>query len=262
MRINAPEIVKQSYVALFNNRTLLILVVAWSAIVGVLPSLFISVLFQSIGIVGTAIVIVAVFLLAEAFITGTIISATSMGSGATLEVSAKNAASRYVSLLGTSILSGILGLLALMPGIALMIVGIASMVYHGPLALLTLVGVALVIMPGAYVSLRLSLSSVACVAGGKRAVESVKNSWSITKGSLWGMCGISMTLGITATLIGRIVVFLNDTVGSFVSVFLSYVFIIALVIIYQTLLASPPAEPPAQSSTEMQTSEPAQQDQP
>lgn len=231
----------QSYNMLFKNRTLLVLGIVGAVISTIItlfslsflnPSALITPIY-SLSFWAGMIVGIIILWLVEIFIGGAIISAASSGSEAELGASIRKAASRYVSLLGASIVSGALSLLAFIPGFALM----ALTIFGGGLITL-IVGAVLVIIPGFYVALRLLLVSVACVAGGKRAIESVGNSWSITKGNLWTILSILLVLGLIAGIVGGITSMINRFAGSFVETLLSYPITIAMVLVYQQLSGS------------------------
>jgi hypothetical protein len=263
MGINISGIIGDSYNILFKNRTVLVLCIIGALIGTVFNSLLMAILttifapiytiapmgplstppFSSYDLLPLALIAI-VFILVTLFIQGVIISAVSLGSKAKIGDSIKKAFSRYISLIGASIASSFVSFLALLPGIALfvsMFFGIGASGATTGLVLLVL-GIVLLIIPGMYVNLRISLSEIACVAGGKSAIESVKNSWSVTKGNLWSIFAIIVVLGIIEGVVGAFFSFIYTPVGVFVQVILAYPITIALVLIYQQI------QPPAQTA--------------
>jgi membrane-anchored glycerophosphoryl diester phosphodiesterase (GDPDase) len=255
----------QSYNMLFHNRTLLVLGVIGallSAVSGLLFGVISSGTQASlqqtavpyapgavIGLVVEVIIIALVIELVSLFIGAAIISAASSGSSADLGESVRKASYRYISLLGASIASSVLAVLALLPGMLIFLIAIAlakSASVAIVLALMVIGGV-LLVMPGIYVTIRLSLSLVACVVGGKSAIESVKSSWGITKGNLWPLFAVVLALGIISAIVGGIVSLVNSYAGSFVETLLVWPITIAMVLIYQQI-TGPAAKQAAPSS--------------
>ncbi len=251
------NVIGRSYNMLFKNGTLLKLG-AIGAIVSAIISFFImtpllavkgdpvalSTLSSSpMFWIGIGVGIVASVLI-SVFIMGAIIRATYMGDTADLNDSAKVSLSRYVPLFCTNIGCGAISLFAFLPALVFIILGAAITYvesYSGTAGsggtVFLGVGFVLAIMPGLYVALRLSLSEVACVAGGKRTFESLDRSWTATSGNLWGILAVILALGIVDGIAGGIVSALNSTAGAFVSAFLAYPITIALVLIYMQIAA-------------------------
>lgn len=241
------DIIGKSYGMLFKNRTLLILGIVGAIVIAV-ATMFLTAplmnLQNSTTLAANALsptfwaeVLVGLIVLGLVglFISGLIISAASMGDGADMGASFKMAASKYISFLGASIAGGFLSLIAFIPGIVLLSAGAVG--YGGAIALVA--GIILLIIPGIYISLRLALYQAACIAGGKRAIESVKSSWAITKGNLWSILLVLIVLGIVEGIAGGIANYVNATLGTFVSTLLAYPITIALVLIYQQLAPAP-----------------------
>ena len=191
------------------------------------------------------VVTLIVFGLIVLFIAGTMISAVAEGGKATICSAARNTASRYVSLVGTCIVGGIVGIVGMVPMAVVFAIALLENFAPNVTGLLVMVGAALFVIP-IYISLRISLADAFCVVGGKRAVASVKGSWSIIKGNLWGMLGIMMIVVLIEVLISMpISLFINRAVGEFVELMLSYPITVAFVLVYMQLAGTTGRKPKA-----------------
>jgi hypothetical protein len=260
MRINISGVIGNSYSILFKNRTVLVLCIIGAIIGTVFNSLFMVILttmlyqpsaafipvgvptptpqisFDFVALILIAIVL-TVFILVNLFIEGAVISAVSLDSKAEIGASVKKALSRYISLIGASIATSFISFISLLPGIILIVSMYFEIMNSGAIAGIVplVLGMLLLIMPGMYVDLRISLSEVACIAGGKRAIDSVKSSWSITKGNLWSILAITLILGIIEGIVGAFFSWLYTPVGVFVQAMLAYPITIAFVLVYQQM---------------------------
>lgn len=261
MAINITNTVKEAYSRYFRNRTLLIIGFI-GALVGLALSLAINfMLMPFIGIRNNpsaatalltspmfwaeAIAAFVVFGLMEVFIAGVMISAVADGDDASIGSAVRNAASRYVSLIGACIASAGIVILGMIPTIV--VFGILAVLPNSVpaivLGILGLVGGLLMIIP-AYVSLRVMLADVFCVVGKKRAVAAVEGSWSVLKGNLWQVMGISIAIGFIEVVISMpFTILVNQSVGQFVEMLLSYPVTIALVLVYMQLVGSSKKKP-------------------
>jgi hypothetical protein len=257
MAIIITNTVGEAYNRFFKNRTLLAI-----GFIGALISLALSLVINSlfapfVGIQGnpSAIMVllsspmfwaelvaaVVVFGLIEIFVSGVFISAVVEGDNARIGSAARNAASRYVSLVGTCIASAAVSLLSMIPATAvfILLVSVGSTASVPVVLIMALIAVVLVIIP-IYVSMRLYLSDVFCVAGGKSAIASVRESWSTMKGNLWQILGITLAIGLIEVLIGMpVTLFINKSLGQFVELLLSYPTVVALVMVYMQLTGAP-----------------------
>jgi len=252
MVIDITKVVGDSYNMLFKNKTLLVLGVVGALISTLLGAALgmpfagyqndtsaLIALISSPAFWAEMIIGIVALELVSIFIVGAIISAASAGDKAELGASVKKSASRYMSLLGTCIVSGILSFLAFIPGIALLIAAFVGLYLGSELSWIAMIaGAVLLIIPGFFVLPKLWLSTAACVVGGKRAVESVKSSWSMTKGSLWRIMAVLLIIGIVEGISGGILTMVNKYLGIFAQVFLTYAITIAMVLVY-TQLAEP-----------------------
>jgi hypothetical protein len=241
MGINS-DVIGQSYNLLFKNKTLLVLGILGAVISAIVTMIFVSPLtsLDSSAMpslldpafwAGAAIGLVVVWIV-SIFVTGLIISAASFDKKADYMSAVNKTLSRYVSLLGTSLVCGMVGIVAFVPSIALLVLGSLG----GGIAA-TVIGFALLAL-GFYVVLRVSLSDVVCVVGGKGPVESVKASWAMTKGNLLSIFIVVLALSMIGGIAGGIVNYFNMPAGTFVNTLLAYPVTIAFVLIYKQLSGS------------------------
>jgi membrane-anchored glycerophosphoryl diester phosphodiesterase (GDPDase) len=259
MGLDVFGIFKNSFQILFNNKTVITLAV----INGLLGALLYLMLPQQSAFGAysqtpqfslASLVGIIVFVLISIFVEGSILSAVATKSS--LGEALNRAGGRYISLLGTSILTGIIlvvpAILIIVPS-ALFSLGVlsggGSPLLVGVMVILVLVGVVAI----ALFSIRLCIATVECVVGNNRAADSVRSSWSDTKGNFWGMFLTLLLISIATGIIGGVFEFIFSTVGvsvvgSFLSSFISTISTVALVLIYQGLgiqgssTASPSAE--------------------
>lgn len=262
MAISITKTVGDAYGAFFKNKTLLaigivgalITVATSSAVSGLVFANFSNIRSNPLAVIALLesptfwIELVVAFVAAALvvlFIAGTLITAAAEGDKATIGDAVRNAASRYVSLVGTGIVSWLVGFLGLIPtGLVfmLLIFGRSALSYGSGIILEVGIPCAALMIIPLYISLRLSLSEMVCVVGGKRAIASVKGSWSMLKGNLWLMLGITFCIGIIEMVVGVLIsYFINSTLGTFVELLLGYPSTIALVLVYMQLAGAPGA---------------------
>jgi hypothetical protein len=250
--ISITETVGNAYNKFFKNNTLLIIGIVGTLVVGgtslvfsaMITGLFkipstsvsaaIAVLLSPIFWIET-VVFVVVSALVGVFIAGALISAAADGDKATIGSAVGKSASRYISLLGTCVISDLVAFLAFVPSMAMFLLAVLSISGGASsVVLFMILGFILMIIP-AYVTLRLSLAEAVCVVGGRRAIDSVMGSWSMLRGSLWQIFGILFVVGIIGGIVGGIISILIRPLGSLVEMLLSYPGTVALVLVYMQL---------------------------
>ncbi len=236
--------IKNSYSTLFGNRTVLVYVLIMSVLAAILVAAAgLPLATQKAAYTPAitnptmAIASIVILFLVSIFFSGAIITAA--GSSADIGTAAKNAISRYLPLVGTSILVAIIGVV---PFAVLYTIGLLLMLAGAGSALLALgaiiVIVAVVVL--FYMITRLSISTVGTVLGKRGPVDSVKHSWSATKGNLWHVFAIFISVTIVSSIIGEVLVYALaaaglQAIGLFVLTFLGSASTIAFVRIYQAL---------------------------
>ena len=183
MAIIITNTVGEAYNRFFKNRTLLaigfigaLISLALSLVINYLFAPFVDIqgspsaimmLLSSPMFWAELVAAVVVFGLIEIFVSGVFISAVVEGDNARIGSAARNAASRYVSLVGTCIASAAVSLLSMIPATAvfILLVSVGSTASVPVVLIMALIAVVLVIIP-IYVSMRLYLSDVFCVVGG------------------------------------------------------------------------------------------------
>lgn len=60
------------------------------------------------------------------------------------------------------------------------------------------IGTLLLVLPGIYLAVRLSLAPVACVVDGEGAVDSLSTSWTVAEGNLLKLFGITLATGLVS----------------------------------------------------------------
>ncbi len=226
----ASWIVQNSFNALLKNKT----VMTFAFISGLVSAAFSLFLLsqvqqlsalsssQSLNVVLAALIsflkiaapgVLIVFLIGI-FITGAIMSGAS-SDGSDIGDAVSQSLSRYLSLLGTTILVGI-------------VVGI---------------GFILLVIPGIFLWLKFSVAGVEAVVGKKGIIESMKSSWEATGGNLVGILVTLIAMGIAVFIITFIIGFVFSFVGltpvsNLLSVFVGSASTVALVLIYQGLSGS------------------------
>lgn len=229
-----------SFRTLFSNRPVLVF-----AIVGALVSTLVSYgLLSQVSSLGSPraalspnvllpiLLGIIITLLVNTFISAALISAVSIGGK--MNRSVNNAAKRYLTLLGTMI--ALLIIFLCMGVIALLVLILLGLVSN----LLVLLGLVLVVLAYIYVIVRLLLSAPVCVMSKKGIVDSIKSSWSMTRGRAWRIFWTVTIVGIAVGIVGGVATLLFKlagigTVGVFISSFMQYATTIAGVLIYQVL---------------------------
>ncbi len=218
--LDVGKIIGNSFNTLFNNKAVLVMgVVAavFSAVVqlvlppplatGVTPSLAVlwAYLFRvaAIGVVA---------LLIGVYFTATIISAVRTKN---LTKALGNAAGRYVYALAAAIVTGI-------------IVGI---------------GFILLIIPGIYLLIRLTLAVPSVVLENRGPIEGIKRSWDLTKGNWWNIFVVLLVVGIVVLVIQTAVTIFSTVLGAAVGEFFAFAGTIAYVLILQALAAESKQKP-------------------
>ncbi len=243
MGLDVFRIAVDSFTTIFQNKTVLIFVLLGALLAGVISAILlaqISSLKSTLGpgilnstastlpaaalqtalayllaFLAAALIGIIIAFLIGIFITGGIISGAYANSKISFGAAASQSLSRYISLLGATILFSII----------------------------IIVGLILLILPGVYLFLRLAVAYPACGAGKKGAVDSLKNSWDLPDGNLLSMLAIFIILFLVVAIVGGIFNFIFtlanlQPVGSFISGFLGYSFVISEVLIYKNLSAN------------------------
>jgi hypothetical protein len=153
-------------------------------------------------------------------VVGVLISATVMkhswdrftGQEPTLSGSFSFAKTRFMSLLGVTFLVTALSLGITGGMLGTILLGFVSGLWLlNPMLFLAillggLIGSLLLMLVIMYVLTRWTVYNGAVVLGGTRAVESLRQSWNLTRGRFWGTFGFNMILGmITAGITGALV---------------------------------------------------------
>jgi hypothetical protein len=255
MGIKVTEIVKESFSTLFSNRTVLILAVT-AGILSAIQSFFLPTSPNSLtsaglaaspglGLGGTAAAIVI-------FLIGLLISASTLSAVATksdIGGAVRNGAGRYLWLLGTEIVLGIIFvvpvLLIVVPLLLLALPAILSVNGILPVALggvLAIIGFILTF----FLLVRLSIAAVETVVGGKGPMESIRSSWNATKGSFFSIFGVLVVMGIAVLVIELVANLVFSAVGvpaigALIGTFFGYSAAVAAVLIYNALGGMAPA---------------------
>ena len=152
-----------------------------------------------------------------------------------INVSIKNAKSRYLAFIGTYIVRDLIlfGILAAVTVFAIAI-GVLLVLQLGIIAVIA------GLVPFIYVFLRLSLAGAECVVGGKGVADSIKSSWRVTKGSLWYILAIYIVLvlavGIIDTLLRTVFSLVGQQlIGIFFVTLVTYAEVSTTVLIYKVL---------------------------
>ncbi len=228
--LDVIDITSRSFHTLIDNKTVLI----YAAVGGIVSALFSAAFISQttslsalgvnppittllpvlLSFLGAAAVGILVAFLINIFVSGSIISAA--GSVGKLDAgdAAKRSVDRYVTLLITTVVEGI-------------IVGI---------------GFILFVIPGIFLAVRLSLAPVEVVVGKRGVVDSLQGSWNATAGNFWGILIILALVFIVASIISGLfgIVFTLihlRPIASFISTFVSYSFTVAWVLMYQKIAA-------------------------
>jgi membrane-anchored glycerophosphoryl diester phosphodiesterase (GDPDase) len=217
-KIDIGQIIGDSFSTLVNNRTVL----AIAVIAAVLNAFFYFLINPAAITVASAslvsiLIIVIVWLLVDVFLSGAAIAAVS--SKVDLGAAFSKSASRYLALLGTSILTGIIVIL----------------------------GFIALIIPGIYLAIRLAVATPSVIIEGKAPVDAVKRSWAITKGNWWPIFGVIFVIGIVVEIVQLIFGIPSRVLGTGVAGFLEYVSVIASVLILLQLKGSAKAATPPAS---------------
>ena len=228
MGIDVLKVVGDSFNTLLKNKT-----VAVFAIIGALISAAFSFIITSqvqaihgalggASSVATALPFMASFLgafsigvliiyLVNIFIEGSVMTAASDAKkdpGA----AASQAISRYLYFLVTSIITGIV----------------------------VAIGFVLLVIPGIYLAVKLSIAPVEAVVGKKGVMDSLKSSWDATNGNAWSVFFAGLVTLIAVILISLIATGIFalagvQSIGQFIGTFFGYAFPVLLVLIYQQI---------------------------
>lgn len=220
MPLDIMDIGVTSFTTLYKNRNVLILAIIGSAVSVVLTGLILLQTSTLNGygssplawVPGFLMVTVAggiIVYLIKTFLYGAVMA--SVNSGRDINAASGVAAKRYLTLLVTSIVAGVLA-------------GI---------------GAIFLILPGIYIGLRLSIAPIESVLGGKGVMDSLKSSWSATKGNLWGILGIYILITLITVIISAIFGIAGPLVSSFAGTYVSFAFLVGGTLIYQQLESKP-----------------------
>lgn len=163
---------------------------------------------------GNAALGILVVFLIGIFLTGAIMSGAS-SDGNDIGAAASHSLSRYLSLLGTTMLVGIT-------------VG---------------VGLILLVIPGIFLALKFSVAGVEAVVGEKGVIDSMKSSWEATGGNLAGVLVTLIAMGIAVFIITFILSFVFTLlnlapVANFLSALVGSTTTVTVVLIYHGLLGT------------------------
>jgi hypothetical protein len=105
---------------------------------------------------------------------------------------------RYWPVLGINILIGLIVFACMIPGMLVAVLGAILATQNGVLGFTILaVGIAAIVVPTIYVSIRLAFSYQCCLDpanGGLGVIESLSTSWSMTAGRCWMLFGLFLLL--------------------------------------------------------------------
>lgn len=228
MKVDVIGVVVDSLKKLLKNNNIFIFALIW-AIISAIGSFFISsqaqslvTLFRSTQLISVLLpaliafissfgILLLVFALVGLFVTAMIMVAVN-SKNAGIDAIIKKAASRYITLLFTTIVAGII----------------------------VLVGLILLIIPGIFLAIKLSIADVEAVVGKKDVVESLKSSWRKTSGNFWRILAAFIVMFfvvviITGILNGIFSILKVSFLSSFFSTFFGFSFTIMTVLIYQAL---------------------------
>lgn len=172
--------------------------------IGVLLPALLS-LMSSVGLIFIVLALIDVFIVAAIMV--------SVGSGrAKISMVSKEAVSRYLTFLFTSIVVGII----------------------------VVIGFILLIVPGIFLAIKLSIAGTESVVGKKDVVESLKSSWEKTNGNFWHILATFVILFLIVAIITGIISAIVSAIGvqflsSLFSTFFGFSFTIMTVLIYQSL---------------------------
>ena len=207
-KLDTGKIIEGSFRMLVENKAILTVAIIGAIVSAVFGFLLISSVFllsvPLIVVLGIAWILVSIYL------SGVAIAAAS--GKMDLNDALAKAGSRYLPLLGTTILS-----------IIIIILGFIAL-----------------IIPGIYIMIRLALASPATVLENRSPVDSLKRSWAITAGNWWSIFWILFAIGIVVAIIRIIFSIPSPVLGYLVEGFLAYVSVIASVLILQRLRGSIP----------------------
>ncbi|MDE1855315.1 MAG: hypothetical protein KGH57_03300 [Candidatus Micrarchaeota archaeon] len=227
MGIDVVDVVSKSFRTLFGNQTVLIYAAIGGIISALLSAVFLSqfsalslttggitaAMIQSVlSLIGAALVALILVILIDVFIRGSVISAANLGKAADMGKAAGQAMNRYLPFLFT-----------------LIVVAIAVGI-----------GYVLLIIPGIYLTVKLSLAPVEAVVGRKGVVDSLSASWHATDGNFWSIFLAILLMLVVVLVISGILGIALRIVGlapaaNFVSTFVGYAFTVMIVLIYQQI---------------------------
>ncbi len=207
-KLDTGKIIEGSFRMLVENKAILTVAIIGAIVSAVFGFLLIS----SVFLLSVPLIIVLgiAWILVSIYLSGVAIAAAS--GKMDLNDALAKAGSRYLPLLGTTILS-----------IIIIILGFIAL-----------------IIPGIYIMIRLALASPATVLENRSPVDSLKRSWAITAGNWWSIFWILFAIGIVVAIIRIIFSIPSPVLGYLVEGFLAYVSVIASVLILQRLRGSIP----------------------
>ncbi len=207
-KLDTGKIIEGSFRMLVENKVIL----AVAIIDAIVSAVFGFLLISSVFLLSVPLIIVLgiAWILVSIYLSGVAIAAAS--GKMDLNDALAKAGSRYLPLLGTTILS-----------IIIIILGFIAL-----------------IIPGIYIMIRLALASPATVLENRSPVDSLKRSWAITAGNWWSIFWILFAIGIVVAIIRITFSIPSPVLGYLVDGFLAYVPVIASVLILQRLRGSIP----------------------
>lgn len=227
MVLKVVDTIKDSYSTLFHNRTVLVYVIITAVISAILAGTITAAAGISLGVAASASIttllaslpllaaIMVVGFLISVFFAGAVLTAANSKWKGGMGNAARNSASRYLSLLGADVLASVI---IAVPFLVFYIFGLMSMLASvaSTNVLPTIIGLVLMLIGMillAVLGIRFSISLVGAVNGKMRAVESVKHSWSATRGSFWRILAVYLVIGIITLVIGEGLVYALTAVG-------------------------------------------------
>ncbi len=205
MALNENKIFGDSFVLLFKDRLILVLALLLTAIDVIFQFVTDSFNISNSFYTGIyAMLLLVILALFSVFVYGIVFFRLGGGKNLKLSDLAKMSASRYLSILATFVLTGL-------------IVGLGTMFF---------------VIPGIYLFVRLFIAPVSAARDKKNPLDALSKSWSMTKGQGWPIFIITLLVGIILLIID---VGASIAGISFISTFFGFAMVIASVLIYNGL---------------------------
>ncbi|MCL5016572.1 MAG: hypothetical protein M1441_00300, partial [Candidatus Parvarchaeota archaeon] len=168
MALNENKIFGDSFVLLFKDRLILVLALLLTAIDAIFQFVTDSFNISNSFYTGIyAMLLLVILALFSVFVYGIVFFRLGGGKNLKLSDLAKMSASRYLSILATFVLTGL-------------IVGLGTMFF---------------VIPGIYLFVRLFIAPVSAARDKKNPLDALSKSWSMTKGQGWPIFIITLLVG-------------------------------------------------------------------